>query len=157
MVILGALLLVGVAVVLILHPILSGREAPLESAGEEPSEAQFRKRISLLQLRDAEYEHAMGKLGEEDFQALRKEISAEALAAIRAEEAEARGAVPALGHADGGGRGEDAALEEEIGRVRARLKGGVFCSECGHPNGPGSRFCSECGSPLQSPRPSTTS
>jgi cytochrome c-type biogenesis protein CcmI len=156
-VILAALLLVGFAVFLILHPIISGREAPLESVGEEPSEAQFRKRVSLLQLRDAEYEHAMGKLGEDDFQALRKEISAEALAAIRAEEAEARTAGPAFGESGIAGLGDDADLEEEIARVRARLKGGVFCSECGHPNGAGSRFCSECGSPLHSPRPSATS
>ena len=70
MVIIGALLLVGITVFLILQPIIAGRESPLWSTGEEPSEAQFRKRVSLLQLRDAEYEYAMGKLGEEDYQAL---------------------------------------------------------------------------------------
>jgi NADH pyrophosphatase NudC (nudix superfamily) len=145
---LGALLLVGLSMYLILHPIISGREAPLESAEDDPSEAQFRKRVSLLQLRDAEYEYAMGKLGEEDYRALRKEISAEALAAIRAEEAEAQ----AAGEEPG-----DLELEEEIARVRDRLKGGVFCSECGHPNEAGARFCSECGSPLQAPRTSVAS
>ena len=146
---LGALLLVGFSVFLILHPVISGKEAPLESAGEDPSDAQFRKRVSLLQLRDAEYEYAMGKLGEEDYQALRKEISAEALAAIRAELAETRESVgPAY-------ESESADLEQEIARVRARLKGGTFCSECGHPNDAGSRFCSQCGSPLQSPRTSS--
>jgi cytochrome c-type biogenesis protein CcmI len=147
----AALLLVGLAVFAILHPIISGRDAPLESAGEDPSEAQFRKRVSLLQLRDAEYEYAMGKLGQEDYHALRKEISAEALAAIRAEEEETRAVGQSAG--DTG----DADLEEEIARARARLKGGVFCSECGHPNSAGSRFCSECGSPLQSPRTSAAS
>ena len=151
MVILGALLLVGVAVFLILQPVISGKEAPLESAEKDPSDAQFRKRVSLLQLRDAEYEYAMGKLSEEDYQALRKALSAEALAAIRAEEEEAMGVDETA--ADSG----DADLEEEIARLRASLKGGVFCSECGFPNGPGSRFCSECGSPLQAPRPSAAS
>jgi hypothetical protein len=149
-VILGALLLVGLAVFLILQPVISGKEAPLESAERDPSDAEFRKRVSLLQLRDAEYEYAMGKLSEEDYQALRKTLSAEALAAIRAE-----GEASEVDEyaADSG----DADLEEEIARVRAHLKGGVFCSECGFPNAPGSRFCSECGSPLQVPRPSPAS
>ena len=151
MVILGALLLVGIAVFLILQPVLSGKEAPLESAEKDPSDAQFRKRVSLLQLRDAEYEYAMGKLSEEDYLTLRKAISAEALAAIREEEEEASGGDEAV---DDSG---DAELEEEIAKVRARLKGGVFCSECGFPNGPGSRFCSECGSPLQVSHPSVAS
>jgi cytochrome c-type biogenesis protein CcmI len=145
MVIIGALLLVGITVFLILQPIIAGEEAPLRSVGEEPSEAQFRKRVSLLQLRDAEYEYAMGKLGEEDYQALRQEISGEALAAIRAEEAESQA---------GSGIFEgltDADLEEEIATVRSRLSGGFFCSNCGNPNPAGSRFCGDCGTPMQVP------
>ena len=147
MLIISAVLLVGISVFLILQPLIAGMEAPLESAGEEPSEAQFKKRVSLLQLRDAEYEFAMGKLGEEDYQALRKEISAEALAAIREEEAEGQAA--SADYAEG-----SAEIEDEIAEVRARLSGGVFCSECGHPNAAGSRFCSECGTALQLPQPS---
>ena len=148
MVILGALLIVVFTVFWILHPIIAGVEAPLWSAEDEPSEAQFRKRVSLLQLRDAEYEYAMGKLGEEDYQALRQEISGEALAAIRAEEAE---------NQIGSGVFEgptDAELEAEIAAVRTRLSGGFFCSNCGHPNPSGSRFCGECGAPMKAPEPS---
>ena len=145
MVILGALLMVGITVFLLLQPIIAGRAAPLRSVGEEPSEAQFRKRVSLLQLRDAEYEYAMGKLGEEDYQALRQEISAEALAAIQADEVESR---------RGSGVFEgptDVELEEEIAAVRSRLSGGSFCSDCGHPNPAGSRFCGDCGTPMLVP------
>ncbi len=147
MVIVAALFLVGIAVFMILQPIIAGREAPESGLADEPSEAQFRKRVSLLQLRDVEYEYAMGKLGEEDYQALKKEISAEALAAIRAEKAEA-----------GGPEAEDTAgaeveLEEEIARVRASLAEGPFCSDCGQRNPSGSRFCAECGSPLKTPEP----
>lgn len=150
MVIFWALLLVAVTVFLILQPILAGKEAPLESLADEPTEAQFKKRVSLLQLRDAEYEYAMGKLGDEDYQALRKELSSEALDAIRAEEREAAG--------EGTFEGPTVAeLEEEIALVRSRLRGGVFCSECGYPNVAGSRFCAECGAPLQVPQPSGTS
>jgi len=145
MVIIGALLIVGITVFMLLQPIIAGRAAPLWSVGEEPSEAQFRKRVSLLQLRDAEYEYAMGKLGEEDYQALRQEISAEALAAIQADEVESR---------RGSGVFEgptDVELEEEIAAVRSRLSGGFFCSNCGHPNPAGSRFCGDCGTPMQVP------
>ena len=144
MVILGALILVGLTVFLILQPIISGQSAPLSATQEEPSEAQFRKRVSLLQLRDAEYEFAMGKLGDEDYEALRKEISAEALAAIRTEEAEDAGDI----HAPEMGGPSNAELEEEIAAIRSRLAGGVFCSECGQPNAAGSRFCAECGAKL---------
>jgi hypothetical protein len=148
MVILGALLLVGISVFLILQPIVAGREAPLWSSGEEPTEAQFRKRVSLLQLRDAEYEFAMGKLGKTDYEMLRRELSAEALAAIREEEAEAEGRTSA----DYAEASSD--IEDEIAQVRIRLRGGSFCSECGHPNPGGSRFCAECGTPLRVPEPS---
>jgi hypothetical protein len=141
-VILGAVLLVGITVFLILQPVISGNTAPLSSHEEEPSEAQFKKRVSLLQLRDAEYEYAMGKLGEDDYQLLRGEISAEALAAIRAEEAEEGVA---------GDMVVDSALEAEIATVRSRMAGGSFCSQCGFPNPPKSRYCSECGSPIQLP------
>ena len=147
MLIVGALLLVGISVYLILQPIIAGEEASLRSSAEEPTEAQFRKRVSLLQLRDAEYEFAMGKLGEEDYQTLRKEISAEALAAIREEEAG--------GGAFGGTT--DAELEEEIATVRSRLSGGSFCYHCGHPNPAGRRFCGDCGTPIQAPNPTPAS
>ena len=148
MLIVGALLLVGLTVFLILQPIIAGKEAPLWSAEEDPSEAQFRKRVSLLQLRDAEYEFAMGKLGEEDYQSLRKEISSEALSAIRAEEAESE-------FVSGVFEGPtDAELEEEIASVRSRLSGGFFCSNCGHPNPAGSRFCGDCGTSIQAPNSS---
>jgi cytochrome c-type biogenesis protein CcmI len=151
MVILAAILLVAVTVFLVLQPVIAGVDAPLGSAEDEASEAQFKKRVSLLQLRDAEYEYAMGKLADEDYQALKKEISAEALAAIRAEEAEAR---PRSGLPEGP---SDAELEAEIAAVRARLSGRLFCSECGHPNPSGSRFCGECGTELRVPTASGAS
>ena len=148
MVLTVAILLVGISVFLILQPILSGQSAPMWAQEAEPSEAQFKKRVSLMQLRDAEYEFAMGKLGEDDYQALRKEISAEALAAIRTEEAEGK-VQPSPEYSQGT---DD--IEEEIAQVRIRLSGGVFCSDCGHPNPGGSRYCAECGAPLQVPEPS---
>ena len=74
-----------------------------------------------------------------------EEISGEALAAIRAEEAESK---VGTGVFEGP---TDAELEEEIATVRSRLSGGFFCSDCGHPNPAGSRFCGDCGTPMQVP------
>lgn len=148
MVLAVAVLLVGLSVFLVLQPILTGQEAPMWGQEAEPSEAQFKKRVSLMQLRDAEYEFAMGKLGEEDYQTLRKEISAEALAAIKEEEAQEAGPLSAE-YSEA-----SADIEEEIAQVRIRLSGGVFCSDCGHPNPGGSRFCAECGATLLIPEPS---
>ena len=148
MVLAVAVLLVALSVFLVLQPILTGQEAPMWGQEAEPSEAQFKKRVSLLQLRDAEYEFAMGKVGEEDYQTLRKEISAEALAALKEEEAQEVGPLSAE-YSEA-----TADIEEEIAQVRIRLSGGVFCSDCGHPNPGGSRFCAECGATLLIPEPS---
>lgn len=152
----AAVLLVIVAVTFLLHPILAGKTAALASSNIEPTEAQFRKRVALQQLRDVEYEYAMGKLGERDYLSLRKRLSAEALAAIRAEKEEG---------GEGGMEGDSAAmasapeveLEREIALLRARLSGGPFCSQCGRPNPPGSRFCGHCGARLGFPESSRSS
>jgi cytochrome c-type biogenesis protein CcmI len=154
MVIAGALLLVVVAVFAVLHPVITGREAPVRSTGEEVSEAEFRKRAVLLQLRDLEHEFAMGKLAEEDYKAVKGQLAREALAAIRAVKGEEEGAAE---DAPSTQAAAEAELEEEIARARARLKGATFCSECGQPNPPGSRFCAECGIPLRTPQTSGTS
>ncbi len=135
-VLIGALLLTAAAVFVVLHPILTGRAAPLARGEEEVTEAEVRKRVTLMQLRDAEYDYVTGKLDEEDYRKLRSLLSAEALEAIRAEEAGGAGAAG----------GDD--LEAEIAAARARLRAGPFCSRCGHPNAPGSRYCAKCGTPL---------
>lgn len=137
---LGALLVTALVVVFVLHPIITGSQAPLERQEDEPTEAEVRKTVALKALRDAEYEHAMGKLDDADYQSLRSELSAEALEALQAEEAAGTSASP--------GSGEDRELEAEIASVRAKLKDAPVCGACGEVNDPGARFCYECGRPL---------
>ena len=79
-----------------------------------------------------------GKLDEEDYRSLKAELTAEALAALEADER---------------GRGGDAeageeALEAEIAMMRAGLRSGTVCGACGYANDEGSRFCSACGQAL---------
>ncbi len=144
--ILGAALLTGGVILYILLPVIQGRSASLERDDDEPTESEAKKRVSLLALRDVEYDFATGKLDERDYQELKGEISREALAAIREVEAQSDDpgggpAPPVVGAAEG--------LEEEIAAVREGLQKGTTCQTCGHVNADGSRFCANCGAQLE--------
>jgi cytochrome c-type biogenesis protein CcmI len=96
------------------------RNAPIE-------DADARRRAAFGGLVDIESERAVGKLSQADFDALRAEYEAEALAALKE--------LDALGH-------EDTDLEAEIAELRARME----CPSCGALRTPG-EGCSECGAP----------
>lgn len=145
MALLGALLLVGAVVFFVLAPILRGQHASLEREDDEMTDAEARRRVTLLALRDVEYDYHTGKLDESDYESLKRELSAEALAALK--DAEAESEAP--------GANQDA-LEAEIAALRAGLRTGSACTACGHTNPQGSRFCASCGQPLAS-REATTS
>lgn len=134
----GVALVTAAILLFILQPVVRGLHASLEREDDELTETEARKRVALLALRDVEYDFLAGKLDEEDYRALKSELTAEALAALEADEA-ARGE---------GGEASDPDLEAEIARIRAGLKNGVVCGECGYTNDEGSRFCSSCGQAL---------
>jgi len=127
--------LVALAVVLfILQPVVKGLHASLERDEFELTDTEARKRVALLALRDVEYDYLANKLDEQDYRSLKAELTAEALAALEADE-QARGA---------SGIEEDD-LEAEIARIRAGLRQGCVCDACGFSNEVGSQFCSACG------------
>ncbi len=135
------LVMILVVVGLVLEPLIRGRWASLERENDEPTEAEAVRRVKLLALRDTEYDYQMGKLDEADYQSLRSQLSAEALAAMADFDSE-QGIAP--------GKAEGAAdLEAEIAAVRAGMAEGTTCVECGHRNPGGSRFCGSCGASLQ--------
>lgn len=136
MALLGALLLVAAVVLFILLPVARGQHASLTREDDEMTESEARRRVTLLALRDVEYDYHTGKLDEADYMALRKELSAEALAALRAVEGESSSS------------GVD--IEAEIAAVKAGLAAGTTCGSCGHRNPDGSRFCAACGQALAS-------
>jgi hypothetical protein len=134
---------VALAVVLFLiHPVVKGLHASLEREADELTETEARKRVALLALRDVEYDYLAGKLDESDYRALKGELTAEALAALEADEA-------ARAREDAGVSGPSD-LEAEIARARLELESKVPCPECGYDNAEGSRFCSACGTALVS-------
>ncbi len=139
---LGVALVVAAVLLFIMQPVVKGLHASLEREDDELTETEARKRVALLALRDVEYDFLAGKLDEADYRSLKSQLTAEALAALEADEA-ARGA-------GAGGPAADADLESEIARVRAGLRSGVVCADCGFANEKGSRFCSACGHALES-------
>jgi cytochrome c-type biogenesis protein CcmI len=142
-----AIILAVAAVFFVLYPVLSGREAPMDREEGELTEAQHRKNVALLALRDIEYDYHAGKLDDADYHALRQQISAEALSALDAEEAERVGRSRAS-RGEGESAAERADIEAEIAALRASIREGTVCTHCGHPNPIGSRYCGDCGAAL---------
>lgn len=126
-------------VIFIIQPVAKGIHASLERSEDELTETEARKRVALLALRDVEYDFLAGKLDENDYRSLKGELTAEALAALEADE-KARSQVGSVGPED---------VEAEIRAIRMGLQEGVACPDCGYVNEPGSRFCSACGHALQ--------
>lgn len=137
-----ALVFTVLAVLAVLHPVVTGRQAVLHRDEEEESEARSRKRTALRALRDVEYDFQTGKMDEEDYARFKSELASEALAAI--EEEEARSGAPGTGNGRGGASADDA-LEAEISRYREALREGSTCPGCGAANESAARFCSSCG------------
>lgn len=139
---LGVALVAAAVVLFILQPVVKGIHASLEREDDELTETEARKRVALLALRDVEYDFLSGKLDEEDYRSLKAELTAEALAALEADE-----------EAKKDGRGDPRAaagdeLEAEIARMRQELQSATACPACSYANEEGSRFCSACGQPL---------
>ena len=111
--VLVGLALVAIPLAAILYPILKRRglhEVLAESEAHE--ELDRRWDAALAGLRSAELEHAIGTLGEEDYQVLREQYMTEAALVLRSLEMES-------------GREADllARVEEEIRRVREGFLG----------------------------------
>ena len=104
----------------------AGSGASEPDAGSPPMERQ--KREAYAAIKDAEFDHRMGKLSEEDFNATAQRYRQQALAAIAALEQ---------------GKRVDAARR---GRAPTRW---AFCPSCGGKLAPRANFCSGCGRSLR--------
>ncbi|HEU4699197.1 MAG TPA: zinc ribbon domain-containing protein [Gemmatimonadales bacterium] len=135
--------LVGLLVLwIVLRPLLQP-ESVRPPVYEPPEPTETRRGVALAALKEIEFDRAVGKLSEADYAQLKARYTAEALAALRAEEGEPRPAadVPA-----------DAELEALIAaRVRAREAGGagLVCRAHGPRPEPDAVFCSACGRRLE--------
>ena len=136
----GVLLAAGVAL-FILEPVFSGRSAAVFHGDDDFDEAGARRLVALTALRDLEYDRATGKLDGDDYEALKLELSREALVHL------------GRGEESVGGRETEATrasrqLEDEIAGIREAIRRGMQCASCEHLNRLGARFCGRCGKPL---------
>ena len=114
------------ALAYVVAPLRAGpRSEPPDGSATE-AEAAGRKRAALTAILDLENERDVGKLSLADFEALRAEYEAQALAALAE--------LDALESTGG-----DDAVEAEIAAVRARL----VCPSCGAVRAP-SGACPQC-------------
>jgi hypothetical protein len=142
------LVLVVLAAVFVAWPLLAG--TPTAEVGESPlveaSELEKEKDSALLAIRDADFDHSVGKLSDDDHAALRAELEQRALRAITALDA-ASGA-EAAGREPGAEPGLRAVRGHGSGTPEAA--GGGFCPSCGHRFGRAASFCAGCGKKLPS-------
>lgn len=129
------LLLVGVVGAIVLAPLVrrtAGGPAPTTVAPGEDSRRRWEDALAEL-----EFDHATGKLADEDYAALRARLQAAAPAAPPARETVAAGTSPTRAIS-----GMMDALEAEI---RLRRRAGRFCTGCGAVLPSAARFCPHCG------------
>jgi hypothetical protein len=110
------------------RPVLRGVRKESDALSLRLEEAGARKQSALASLVDIENERLIGKLSTRDFELLRDEYEADALAALKELDAIEQG------------EADDEELEAEIAAIRARME----CPECGGLRVPG-EACSKCG------------
>ncbi|HEU4800203.1 MAG TPA: zinc ribbon domain-containing protein [Gemmatimonadales bacterium] len=124
----------------VLWPMLRGA-APVPADDSFPEAEETRRGRAVAALREIEFDHATGKLSEDDYAALKARYTAEAVVAARAESV--------------AGSAAAADLEVMIAARRDALAAGdgpAECVTCGPRPEPDARFCSTCGKRLSTGR-----
>lgn len=119
-------ILLALAVAVVAAAVVSGRT---ERPAGDP--ARVRQDVTIEALRALEFEFQTGKLPEEEYVRLRRELELEA---VRSRD-EARAGAPDDG--TGAGAGDDSGAD------------GSACATCGHQLAGGEAFCSDCGAALR--------
>jgi hypothetical protein len=120
--------------------------------GDDPDDDFSSRAVALRALREIEFDRATGKLSDADYEALQTKYTAEALAAMRAEDREA-------------GSGSREAGAEQHARTTLPASrfppspcpthgprpepDAAFCSDCGRRLGTAPGYCARCGSVLE--------
>ena len=138
-----AVLLSAAALLAVVYPLLAHAHAatPAAGAAQETLDELLGQRDATLQaLRELNFDHNLGKIGDEDFAAFEanlKQLAADSLRALDRWEAEADDEL-------------DAALEKMVGaRKLALAAGGRVCPSCGRAVAADEKFCASCGAALR--------
>ena len=140
--ILLSLLIAFAALLAVAYPILArttASEPAMTSAGETVDELLAQRDAVFQALRELRFDHAVGKITDEDYVAFEGSLKQTAADSLRAlDEWEAR-TDPVLGPE----------MERVVaGRIALVAAGGIACSSCGRPAAPDDKFCGRCGAPL---------
>ena len=139
------LILLGLIVVVaafLAKPLFENRATPVAAGDRRLSALQADREAILTMIREIEMDHAMGKIGADDYQAQRASLVARGSAVLRE--------IDALGGAGAPG-GMDAAIEAAVAarRSHAPAQSAGFCAHCGRALLRGDRFCASCGTPVR--------
>lgn len=134
------LLFIAVSVPLVASPLRRREETAYAVPGDEGAEpAGYQE--TLLALRDLEFDHDLGVVGDDDYARLREGLMAEAATAL--ESAQQREEEAASAHIEAAIRALRTKRQAN-GRAVTR-----FCPQCGNPVDAGDRFCTDCGASLE--------
>jgi double zinc ribbon protein len=118
----------------------------MDDEGDDPDDDFSSRAVALRALREIEFDRATGKLSDADYDALKGKYTAEALAALRAEE----GRVTAAGSVVTPTRPPSPLPRPSCPTHGPRPEpDAVFCSDCGRRLGTAPGYCARCGSALE--------
>ncbi len=140
----AAVLIVGAVALFIAAPLTDGLvERRNAAANVEMGRREHQRALAVQALRELEFDHEMGKLGDEDYRSLRERLEIRALTAMdRLEEARR----PSLSLASSGRIGAAAGSSHLSAPARAIPVN--FCPQCGTRIGLAHNFCANCGAAL---------
>ena len=134
----AATILVGLAVVRVVRPLVSDQDERTTMVGQRTRAALEReKMLALRAIKELEFDKAMGKLSESDWQEMSGRLRARAARLMRQLDA---------------GAGYREQVEREVARrlgtPEAEAPVARFCAACGTPRDPDAKFCKNCGTRL---------
>jgi zinc-ribbon domain len=139
-VLMGATTIVGMAVLRTVRPLVFGDEDRTAMIGQRTRVALEREKLLVLRsIKELEFDKAMGKLSETDWQEMSTRLRTRAARLIRQLDA---------------GSGYRAQIEQDLKKrlgesaEDAQAPAANFCSQCGTARDADARFCKECGAKL---------
>jgi hypothetical protein len=134
-----AALLVGFALYVGLPLLNAQLRVQMPSSGAPTQQLQERKEQLYATIKELELDRDLGKLHEEDYQKLRRDLESQALDLLQQ-----------LDQLNGHTHAETlrTRIEEDISKLRGQPNSGVQCSSCEAFPRPGDQFCSQCGAPF---------
>jgi len=137
-VLMAATTIVGLAVLRTVRPLVFGDEDRTQMVGQRTRVALEREKLlALRSIKELEFDKAMGKLSESDFQEMSGRLRARATRLIR--QLDAGGGYRAQVEQD---------LAKRLGEAAAEPQAARFCSSCGTQRDSDAKFCKNCGTRL---------